>query len=92
MPQDSERAAGLVASVPAAHGLGTPPSLLRPTDSDTSASVREHGLGWADGVRIAFVGVCILLSWVRLGSTLFAFGVVGLVGVVLGPIPSSEKP
>src|SRR4029077_10545290 len=87
VPQNTERGAGLVASVPPDHGLGTPPSLLRPTDSDTSASVHEHGLGWADGARIAFVGVCILLSWVRLGSTWFGFDVVGLGGVGVGASP-----
>jgi len=49
--------------------------------------VHEPGLGWVDGARIAFVGVCILLSWARLGSAWFGFDVVGLVGVIVGAYP-----
>jgi len=86
VPQDCERAAGLVASMPQDHGLGTPPPLPSPIE-DAPSPVHEHGVGWADGARIAFVGFCILLSWVRIGSTWFGFDVVGLVGVVVGSYP-----
>jgi len=88
MPQDRERTAELITSAPPPHpGLETPPSVSAPPHSDTASPVHEPGLGWVDGARIAFVGVCILLSWVRLGSAWFGFDVVGLVGVIVGAYP-----
>jgi len=88
MPQDRERTAELITSAPPPHpGLETPPSVSAPPHADTASPVHEPGLGWVDGARIAFVGVCILLSWVRLGSAWFGFDVVGLVGVIVGAYP-----
>jgi len=88
MPQDRERTAELIASAPPPHpGFETAPSVSAPPHSDTASPVHEPGLGWVDGARIAFVGVCILVSWVRLGSAWFGFDVVGLVGVIVGAYP-----
>jgi len=85
--QRSESAVGLAPLVPEhqGHGAGTP--VLRPRDSNQASPGHEHGLGWADFVRIAFVGLCVLLSWLGLGRARFGFDVSGLVGVVVGGYP-----
>jgi heavy metal translocating P-type ATPase len=85
--QRSESAAGLAPLVPEHEGRGTVPPVQRPTDSDHAPPGHEHGLGWADFTRIAFVGLCVLLSWLGLGRAWFGFDVSGLVGVVVGGYP-----
>jgi heavy metal translocating P-type ATPase len=83
----SESAAGLAPLVPEHEGRGTVPPVPRPTDSDQAPPGHAHGLGWADFARIAFVGLCVLLSWLGLGRAWLGFDVSGLVGVVVGGYP-----
>jgi hypothetical protein len=88
----SESAAGLAPLVPEHEGRGTVPPVPRPTDSDQAPPGHAHGLGWADFARIAFVGLCVLLSWLGLGRAWLGFDVSGLVAWWLGDIPSLRKP
>ncbi|MFI5387667.1 MAG: heavy metal translocating P-type ATPase [Fimbriimonadales bacterium] len=86
MTQRRERSEEMAAAVSENGGLRTPAPFSSPTNSD-AGSGHEHGLGWADFARIAFVGLCILLSWFRLGKAFVGIDVIGVVGVVIGGYP-----
>jgi len=84
--QRRESSAGLAPVVSQHGGVRGPAPFPSPTDSDTDSG-HEHGLGWVDFARIAFAGLCILLSWFRFGRALLGFDVIGVAGVVIGGYP-----
>ncbi len=87
MPQRSERPTGLAAAGSQTDGPRTPLSLPHPPATDKVSPDHEQGVVWIDLARIAFVGLCILVTWFRLGKALGGLDVIGLVGVAVGGYP-----
>ena len=87
MTQGRESTTGLAPAVPENVGLRVPAPFPPPIDSETASPSHEGGLGWVDCARIAFAGLCIVLSWFRFGRAFVGVDVVGVVGVVIGGYP-----
>ena len=73
--------------------VGTPGSnASRPAVHEANqipAEGREHeyNFAWIDLVRIAFVALAIVASWLRLWEPLASFDVIGLVATIMGGYP-----